>query len=559
MRAFRVGGKIGGRRLTSKYGTVSKSAPIVGKTAISSTIRRHQSSSNGPLKPSPWTPHSLNSSTSPSKDASEISRISKSSKPAQKHLAYIALGGNIGVREKWIEKACHMMPQRGIYIKRTSCLWETEPMYVKAQHRFLNGVAEVETSLEPLALLGALQSIENELGRVKLVDKGPRNIDLDILLYDDQVVDHPRLQVPHPLMFEREFVLRPLAELIPGKPLDSKNPWKVTQDYLNELPISESVMTTVTPLPGARQPLRSLDPRRSTRIMAILNASPESFSNKGQAREAGLEKLIKSRPKDSLGSDDAINAFDQFSRTSPESPIRPYHVYETPIMDVGGQSTAPGVEEVPVEEETARVLELIEKWLIPQSYLNISVDTYRASVARAAVKAGASIINDVSAGTMDPDMLPTMAELGATVVLMHMRGTPQTMAKLTSYPAGLISTIASELLERVAAAEAAGIRRWRIILDPGIGFAKTAEQNVEILRRLDELRDWPGLRGLPWLVGSSRKSFIGKITGVETADERIMGTAVTVAAAVQGGADIVRVHDVDAMLEATKMADAIWR
>lgn len=318
-------------------------------------------------------------------------------------------------------------------------------------------------------------------------------------------------------------------------------------------------MTTVTPLPGARQPLRSLDPRRSTRIMAILNASPESFSNKGQAREAGLEKLIKSRPKDSLGSDDAINAFDQFSRTSPESPIRPYHVYETPIMDVGGQSTAPGVEEVPVEEETARVLELIEKWLIPQSYLNISVDTYRASVARAAVKAGASIINDVSAGTMDPDMLPTMAELGATVVLMHMRGTPQTMAKLTSYPAGLISTIASELLERVAAAEAAGIRRWRIILDPGIGFAKTAEQNVEILRRLDELRDWPGLRGLPWLVGSSRKSFIGKITGVETADERIMGTAVTVAAAVQGGADIVRVHDVDAMLEATKMADAIWR
>jgi 2-amino-4-hydroxy-6-hydroxymethyldihydropteridine diphosphokinase/dihydropteroate synthase len=115
---------------------------------------------------------------------------------------------------------------------------------------------------------------------------------------------------------------------------------------------------------------------------------------------------------------------------------------------------------------------------------------------------------------MDPDMVPTMARLGVTVILMHMRGTPQTMSALTSYPSGLIPTIAKELLARVAAAEAAGVRRWRIILDPGIGFAKTAEQNCEILRRLDELRDRPGLRGLPWLVGSSRKSFIGRATGV---------------------------------------------
>ncbi|KAG4429110.1 hypothetical protein IFR05_015406 [Cadophora sp. M221] len=520
---------------------VPKSASIVGRPAIPSTIRRHQSSSNGPLKPSPWTPHSLNGSKSSSQDASEISKLSKSSKPAQKHVAYIALGSNIGVREKWIEAAC-------------------QPMYVKAQYWFLNGVAEVETSLEPLALLDALQSIETELGRVKVVDKGPRNIDLDILLYDDQVVDHPRLQIPHPLMFEREFVLRPLAELIPGKALDSKNPWKVTQDYLNELPISDSLMTTVTPLSGALQPLRSLDPRRTTRIMAILNASPDSFSNNDQTWEADLKKIIKPRPKDHrVELDDEVNDSEKSTRTSAESLDRPYHSYEEPIMDVGGQSTAPGVDEVSVEEETERVLEMIEGRLVPQSYFNISVDTYRASVARAAVRAGATIINDVSAGTMDPDMLRTMADLGATVILMHMRGTPQTMSKLTSYPSGLIPTIASELLKRVAAAEAAGVRRWRIILDPGIGFAKTAEQNVEVLRRLGELRDWPGLRGLPWLVGSSRKSFIGKITGVEYANERIMGTAVTVAAAIQGGADIVRVHDVDAMLEATKMADAIWR
>lgn len=127
------------------------------------------------------------------------------------------------------------------------------------------------------------------------------------------------------------------------------------------------------------------------------------------------------------------------------------------------------------------------------------------------------------------------------------------------YPDGLIPTVASELLSRVAAAEAAGIRRWRIILDPGIGFAKNEEQNLEILRNLDVLRSWPGLQGLPWLVGSSRKAFVGRITGVKRPDERIWGTAATVAAAIQGGADVVRVHDAQEMGMVATMSDAIWR
>lgn len=191
--------------------------------------------------------------------------------------------------------------------------------------------------------------------------------------------------------------------------------------------------------------------------------------------------------------------------------------------------------------------------------LAISVDTYRASVASAAIAAGANIINDVSAGTMDSEMLPTAAKLGCTIVLMHMRGTPNTMTSLTSYPDGLIATVAAELLPRVHAAEAAGIFRWRIMLDPGIGFAKTEAQNLEILRRLDELRDWDGLRGFPWVVGASRKGFIGKITGVKEPAQRGWGTAGTVAAAVQGGADVVRVHDVAEMAQVAKMCDAIWR
>jgi 2-amino-4-hydroxy-6-hydroxymethyldihydropteridine diphosphokinase/dihydropteroate synthase len=142
---------------------------------------------------------------------------------------------------------------------------------------------------------------------------------------------------------------------------------------------------------------------------------------------------------------------------------------------------------------------------------------------------------------------------------MHMRGTPETMNSLTSYPSGIIETVGNELLQRVQAAEAAGVRRWRIMLDPGIGFAKTQEQNLEILRRFDELRRHPGLENFPWLVGTSRKAFIGRITGVEAAKDRVWGTAASVAAAIQGGADAVRVHDVKEMAQVAKMADAIWR
>lgn len=274
--------------------------------------------------------------------------------------------------------------------------------------------------------------------------------------------------------------------------------------------------------------------------MAILNMTPNSFSDGGS--HTSLSSLA-----------DTIRHFVASGAT---------------MIDVGGQSTAPKRPEVSIEEESSRVLPAIELIRsLPESRdVLISVDTYRASVAEKAVKAGADIINDVSAGQLDEMMLPTMAKLGKTVCLMHMRGTPATMSGLNNYgnhgkaaSDGLILTIAKELLERVQAAEAAGIRRWRIMLDPGIGFAKVGKQNVEILRHLRELREWPGLEGLPWLIGSSRKSFIGEITGVTEPAKRTWGTAATVAAAVEAGADVVRVHDVEEMSQVAKMSDAIWR
>lgn len=272
--------------------------------------------------------------------------------------------------------------------------------------------------------------------------------------------------------------------------------------------------------------------------MAIMNFTPDSFSNTTQdTPDMKLDRAY----------------LPELARLHTENGID--------IFDVGGQSSRPNAEDITAEEEISRVVPPIEQ-IRTQSNGLISIDTYRSPVAEAAVKAGADIINDISAGALDDNMLPLMAHLGKTVCLMHMRGTPATMQSkenLNYDPKGLIPSIGDELRDRVEAAMAAGVRRWRIILDPGIGFSKNTAQNLEIIRRFDELRYWPGLEGLPWLVGVSRKRFIGEITGVDVPRERVWGTAAAVAAAVQAGADIVRVHDANEMAQVAAMSDAIWR
>lgn len=269
--------------------------------------------------------------------------------------------------------------------------------------------------------------------------------------------------------------------------------------------------------------------------MSILNVTPDSFSDGG-------------------------NNYDIDNATLTAT-IRSHITAGATIIDIGGQSTRPGAEQVSPEEELARVLPAVEiiRSLPEAENIAISIDTYHASVARAAIEAGADIINDVSAGQLDPLMLSTVAELGCNICLMHMRGTPETMNTLTDYePRGVVSTVSSELSQRVQEAQAAGIRRWRIMVDPGIGFAKTRDQNIALIRRLRYLRQSRGLWGLPWLVGVSRKAFIGKITGVEEPENRVGGTAAVVTASIMQGANIVRVHDVEIMAQVAKMADALY-
>jgi 2-amino-4-hydroxy-6-hydroxymethyldihydropteridine diphosphokinase / dihydropteroate synthase len=197
--------------------------------------------------------------------------------------------------------------------------------------------------------------------------------------------------------------------------------------------------------------------------------------------------------------------------------------------------------------------------------LPISIDTRNACVAREAVGAGADIVNDVSAGRHDPDMFRTVADLGVPLVLMHMRGTPETMRSLTSYDesrGGVVSEVSREIEERCKAAEAAGIHRWLQIVDPGIGFAKTLPQNVQLLKRLDHLRSTTG--NLPILLGTSRKGFIGSLTGVAEPSDRDPGTIASVVVSLcldptPNACNIVRVHNVAACKQAMQVMDAIRR
>ncbi len=263
-----------------------------------------------------------------------------------------------------------------------------------------------------------------------------------------------------------------------------------------------------------------------TYLMGILNVTPDSFSDGG--RFDRLDTAIAQAQAMALAGAD--------------------------ILDIGGQSTRPGAVQIGAAEELDRVIPVIEALRTRGFDLPISVDTTRAMVAQAAIAAGADWINDISGASFDPEMLPVVAKLAVPIVLMHIRGTPQTMQSLTDYE-DLTGEIAIALTERVDAAIAAGIQADRIILDPGIGFAKTADQNYELLRNLPRLAEL----GYPLLVGPSRKRFIGKTLDQPDPNQRVWGTAAACSGAIALGAHILRVHDVPEMRDVIRVSDSLWK
>ena len=289
-----------------------------------------------------------------------------------------------------------------------------------------------------------------------------------------------------------------------------------------------------------RQPsltLRNLTLAWGTRtyVMGILNVTPDSFSGDGllqeQIRESAVERGLRFL---SEGAD---------------------------ILDLGAESTRPGAAPVSAEMEMARLVPVIRS-LRDATDAPISVDTYKAAVARAALDAGADLVNDVWGLRMDPGMAPLVAERGVPVIVMHNRSKPRDAAQEANLGGryvgvhydDLIGDVIRELCAQIELAHQAGITDGQIILDPGVGFGKTVEQNLALIRHLHELT----ALGYPILLGPSRKSFIGYTLDLPQ-DQRLEGTAATVALGIAQGADIVRVHDVQAMARVARMADAIVR
>ncbi len=263
-----------------------------------------------------------------------------------------------------------------------------------------------------------------------------------------------------------------------------------------------------------------------TYLMGILNVTPDSFSDGGEflALESALcqaQKMVQA------GVD---------------------------IIDIGGQSTRPQAVVVSLEEELNRVLPIIKALRDLHPTLPISIDTTQAQVAQTAIAAGADIINDISGGLYDPSIFDVAALAHCPIILMHLRGTPITMQQLTHYE-DLMGEISTFLSQQIEQAIQAGIAAHLIAIDPGIGFAKTGDQNIAILQQLKQLK----ALHCPILVGTSRKSFIGAILNQAAPQNRVWGTAASCSAAIAGGADILRIHDVAEMRDVSRVSDALWR
>ncbi|KAM9903935.1 hypothetical protein OXX69_007756 [Metschnikowia pulcherrima] len=500
------------------------------------------------------------------------------------HDVYVAFGSNQGDQIANISRALQLLeeyPQ--IAVKSTSSLYVSKPMYYTEQPDFYNGAALLSvTNMTPHELLDVLKKIEYaELGRVKTFENCPRPIDLDIVLFARKTVTSPDLVIPHKAMLDRTFVLQPLCELLPPDfthPVTAEPVHKHLSSLLSAVADTDvqesSKLVSVTPGTRGRRLRANHDGSSPSVVMAIFNATPDSFSDGGDKLALSKEEVVA----------EAL-AMKQAGAT---------------IIDVGGVSTRPGSSEPSSEEELARVLPVVEA-IRAEPKLDdvlVSVDTYRATVAEAVLATGADIINDISMGLYEPEIFSVVARSGCGYVMNHTRGTPATMSQFTEYgpaestadgtlveyhidetsgvlpvlPAAernLVDGICRELAAQLNVAAQHGVRKWQVILDPGIGFAKNMSQNLAIIRHARRFKkyaqidsvshSYTSFHGMAMLMGASRKGFLGTLTGQKDASRRVISSTAAAVACVQQGADIVRVHDVQETTEALQVADAVYK
>jgi dihydropteroate synthase/2-amino-4-hydroxy-6-hydroxymethyldihydropteridine diphosphokinase len=445
---------------------------------------------------------------------------------------FLGLGSNIGDRVGWIRAAISGLGKLGRVVA-TSSLVESPPWTPPGwtngpQPHYVNGACALATTLPPVELLREVKALEARLGRAPGVRYNARTIDIDLLAFSDGST----------LDYDGDgdaFVLTPLAEIAPAlvHPQLGRTILQL-RDALSAA--GEAPLPRVAGIGRAGSATRRESAivwqwGRRSYLMGVLNVTPDSFSDGGDLASLDVARRAAAR----MVADGAD------------------------VLDIGGVSTRPGAAAVPREAELERVIPLLELLRADGLEIPISVDTSCAYVARVAVDAGADLINDVSAGGFDSEMHRTVAECGVAYVAMHTRADPATMdahANYGGWPGSVVDAVCAELGGSIARAAAAGVPRFDLIVDPGIGFAKRSRHNLELLRALRDVREKLG--GLPLLLGASRKRFIGELVGEAEPKRRDWGTAAVTAAAVPY-ADIHRVHDVRAMRQVLALADVLRR
>lgn len=407
----------------------------------------------------------------------------------------IALGANLrsrfGSPSDTLRFAVSEMMREGIQVLYQSPVYLTAPVPISDQPWYHNAVIRVVTKHTPAELLQVLQSIENRFGRIRSERNAPRIIDLDILAYHDVVMESKDLILPHPRLHERAFVTYPLRD--------------VAADWVH--PVHHlSVSEMIEKLPEGQEIIKTYRPL----IMGIVNVTPDSFSDGGQYNDPsraiahGL-KLIGE------GAD---------------------------ILDIGGESTRPMAGPVAPEDEQQRILPVIEG--LRNAGALISVDTRNASTMRAALRAGAGMINDVSALTHDPQSVDVLKESDCRICLMHMQGIPETMQVNPHYQ-HVVKEVYEYLEERIDFCASNGIEKDRIMIDVGIGFGKQTEHNIALIKELSLFKDL----GVDLLFGASRKSFIEKICHRSiSVQDRLPGSLAVLSTAYDQRVNVIRVHDV---------------
>jgi len=392
---------------------------------------------------------------------------------------YLSLGSNIGDRCAYLQQAVALLSEHVFDIKQ-SHIYETKPCGYDHQNSFLNMSIEAKTTLSPRELLNFTQHVEHSIGRQKFIHNGPRTIDIDIVFYDDLIVNEPDLIIPHPRAYERDFVMIPMLDLNPN--------------FSFQRPKETYIMKRYIP----------------TQIVGILNLSPESFGSESYVDMPSIIERVRVMIEE--GAD---------------------------TIDIGAQSTKPGAEQLSEEVELERLRDVIPSIKKQFPNVKLSLDTTRFSCAQLAVEQGIDMINDISGGRFSPETPSLIVNTDVKIVIVHSQGDFISMHRTYAYT-DIIEELKKYFQERITEMLRIGVRRDQIILDPGIGFSKTGAENFEILKNIKRLKEL----GYPLYIGLSRKKFIGTVLNKPNPQDRDVGSTVLHTLCMDKDVAYVRVHNV---------------